>query len=66
MPIRDRVFMQVTEILDNAIDEVQAGHATTVQVCLHTLDSEASRIDFVMVPHVCRAHPMMLSIWSAL
>ena len=23
--------MQVTEILDNAIDEVQAGHASTVQ-----------------------------------
>lgn len=26
------VMSQVTEILDNAIDEVQAGHATTVQV----------------------------------
>lgn len=30
-------MLQVTEILDNAIDEVQAGHASNVQVKQHKL-----------------------------
>lgn len=34
-----RSMVQVTEILDNAIDEVQAGHASTVQVLLADLRS---------------------------
>ena len=29
-------MLQVTEILDNAIDEVQAGHASNVQVMKDT------------------------------
>ena len=32
-------MLQVTEILDNAIDEVQAGHASNVQVMLVQLVS---------------------------
>lgn len=47
---------QVYEILDNAIDEVQAGHADTVQVS--TGSSSCLQALQIHVPQRIRAHPL--------
>lgn len=65
--------MQVTEILDNAIDEVQAGHASTVQVLplRHQYASITMRLDSIPQIVSCaksdvvaaRALLTMLRLW---